>query len=102
MKINFYDELVKALSEHGKTLDDVIWIGTRKNQFVTSKFLQWAKSFYYDNGYGMPCIPMSWCIVGDNWWLERYEYDGSEWWEFKQFPKRPLFVAEDFLNVEDE
>ena len=26
-------------------------------------------------------------VVGDSWWLERHEYDGSEWWEYKEKPK---------------
>lgn len=25
-------------------------------------------------------------LVGDGWWIERAEYDGSEWWEFKTIP----------------
>ena len=25
-------------------------------------------------------------LVGDGWWIERFEYDGSEWWEFKTIP----------------
>lgn len=29
-------------------------------------------------------------VVGNNWWLERHNYDGSEWWEFKRLPTRPL------------
>ena len=29
-------------------------------------------------------------IVGKDWWLEREEYDGSEWWEFRTFPQKPL------------
>lgn len=28
-------------------------------------------------------------IVGENWWLERSEYDGSEGWEYKQAQKEP-------------
>lgn len=31
-------------------------------------------------------------IVGDDWWMERHEYDGSEWWEFKELPKKPTFI----------
>ena len=29
-------------------------------------------------------------IVGDDWWLERHEYDGAEWWEFKTLPCEPF------------
>jgi hypothetical protein len=32
-------------------------------------------------------------IVGDNWWLERKEYDGSEWFEFKKKKKEPDTVV---------
>ena len=28
-------------------------------------------------------------IVGKDFWLERVEYDGSEWWEFKTMPREP-------------
>jgi len=28
-------------------------------------------------------------VVGEDWWLERGEYDGSEWWEFKRLPECP-------------
>ena len=34
--------------------------------------------------------------VGDNWWLERAEYDGSEWWEFKTIPKEPRWGGHAF------
>ena len=25
-------------------------------------------------------------IIGKDWWMERREYDGAEWWEFKKAP----------------
>lgn len=102
MRINFYDEIVEALSEHNKSLDDVKWVGTKDYVFNTFKFLRWASAFNYDNGYGLNCIPLTWYVVGDNWWLERYEYDGAEWWEYKELPKKSSTVIDDFLNLEDE
>lgn len=102
MKINFYDELVEALHNNDKTLWDVTWVGTKEIVFNWNEFILWAKSFNYDNGYGMNCIPLSWVIVGDNWWLERYEYGGAEWWEYKELPKRPSRFTNDFLNVDEE
>jgi len=44
--------------------------------------------FSYDDGYG------SQELFGNIWftdgtWAERYEYDGSEYWEIKQCPKIP-------------
>ena len=57
--------------------------------FTFEKFKESAKNIYYDSGYGSNEIPMNLVIVGDNWWLERAEYDGSEWWEFKTLPIKP-------------
>ena len=43
----------------------------------------------YDDGYGETEVKDDLQIVGANWWLERHEYDGSEWWEFKSLPTQP-------------
>ena len=50
-------------------------------------FLKSAKNINYDESYGRQEINETLKIVGKDWWLERHEYDGSEWWEFKQKPK---------------
>jgi hypothetical protein len=31
-------------------------------------------------------------VVGKDWWLERHEYDGSEWWEFKTMPDKNKYL----------
>lgn len=28
-------------------------------------------------------------LVGEDFWLERKEYDGQEWWEYKTTPIKP-------------
>lgn len=33
-------------------------------------------------------------VVGDNWWIERHEYDGNEWWEYKEKPKQISEIKE--------
>ena len=44
--------------------------------------------FEYDNGYGI--LELSGLVwFDDNSWLERREYGGSEWWEYKQYPEIP-------------
>lgn len=25
-----------------------------------------------------------------DWWLERAEYDGAEWWDYMTYPTKPL------------
>lgn len=41
------------------------------------------------NGYYPTVIPLDFVIVGKDWWLERTQYDGSEWFEFKTKPEKP-------------
>ena len=100
--INFLEETLDMLKDCGKTEDDVLWVG-RCEDFTSGltyvkNTLQWFKSkanFEYDNGYGGAEIPLSLVVVGDDFWLERHEYDGSEWWEYKRMPTEP-FETKDF------
>lgn len=85
---NFLKETIKILNENGKSFDDVKWIGNSKVKIPISLFLK-ESDFEYDSGYGDQVIDDSLKIVGSNWWLERNEYDGSEWWTFRTFPKEP-------------
>ena len=85
---NLYDETIAVLKHYGKTEKDVLWVGTRDQQFAFGTL----KSIFdvtYDSGYGGAEVNMSMVVVGSDWWLERHEYDGSEWWEFKTMPKVP-------------
>jgi hypothetical protein len=46
-------------------------------------------NFEYDDGYGgQELYGMIW-LMEDNTWYERGEYDGSEWWEYKECPQIP-------------
>lgn len=100
--INFLEETLDMLKDCGKTEDDVIWVGRCEDW--TSGYpdvkntWEWFKSkanFEYDNGYGGAEIPLSLVVVGEDFWLERHEYDGSEWWEYKRMPTEP-FETKDF------
>ena len=52
-------------------------------------FIESIANIGYDNSYGAPEIAVDLVIVGDNWWLTRGEYDGSEWWDFHTIPILP-------------
>lgn len=84
--INLLQETLSVLEENGKTIEDVLWVGNKYNKTSWSNFESVA-NITYDNGYGGNEIASDLLIVGDGWWLERGEYDGSEWWEFKKLPK---------------
>lgn len=81
---NFWDETLAVLEENGKTFDDVLYICG--NYFCVSKdnFEEVAKKTIYDAGFGSQEIACDLKIVGDCWWMERSEYDGSEGWEFRE------------------
>jgi hypothetical protein len=44
--------------------------------------------FEYDNGYGGQEL-FGYVWLKDGTWLERGEYDGSKWWEYKRTPDIP-------------
>jgi hypothetical protein len=94
---NLLSETLKALASAGKSPSDVLWVGRLKKFYCNrpdeavegtwDQFAEFAKDFDYDAGYGGTYVANLF-VVGDDWWLERGEYDGSEWWEFKTLPKR--------------
>lgn len=85
---NLLTETKKVLETHGKTGADVAWVGSRDGKYAIqwSDFEPIAKKSSYDAGFGSQKIVGDLVVVGEDWWLERHEYDGSEWWEFKTLP----------------
>lgn len=81
------------LEENGKTIEDILWVGSADGYIEIEEFLKCA-DFEYDDGYGSPQIAQDLVVVGEDWWLERHEYDGSEWWEFKSLPQKPTRLIE--------
>lgn len=99
MGINLLEETRKELEANGKTIFDIEWFGTE--EFVIDHDIQKLFLIDYDNGYGGNEIPMELIVVGKDFWLERHEYDGSEWWEYKSIPKKPEVVkrANNLLEI---
>ena len=91
--VNLLEETLHALKYNGKTPKDVLWVGDQYKK-TTWKNFERISNFEYDSGYGCSEIESSLTIVGDTWWLEREDYDGSEWWEFKEHPscESPTFT----------
>lgn len=85
---NLLKETMKILDDYKKDFyQDVLWIGTCCGSYEMTKedFLVEA-DFAYNNGYGGAEIFEALVIVGEDWWLSRGEYDGSEWWDFNKKP----------------
>ena len=96
---NLLRQTEEILNNYGKAWSDICWIGIPEGSEV-----YWMPDAYgtvpienfkemadreYDDGYGGAEVNTHLIIAGDDWWLERGEYDGSEWWEFKTMPKKP-------------
>ena len=85
---NLKEETLEILESHQKVPDDIRWIGCKKFMISMPDFWKLADT-EYDDGYGSPKVAEDLVVVGVSWWLERHEYDGSEWWEYKELPAKP-------------
>lgn len=96
--MNAKDELAQSLIDLGYTLNDIeaLYIrpyGTRcllLPNYTPEDLTQTLPrlDFDYDNGYGgQELFGTVW--LKDGTWLERGEYDGSEWWEHRKRPALP-------------
>ena len=100
---NLLHETLTDLSREGLSPDDVRFVRTKTATCDWPTFARYAETCNYYAGYGTNTIHYSLVIVGDDWWLERGEYDGSEWWEFKRKPEQeelPLLTYIDLLQSE--
>lgn len=92
--MNLLQETIQILKENNKTLQDVLWIGSsisdgnsyRLNTRTTVEDFVIRANQNYDDGYGREEVNIGLIVVGENFWLERHEYDGAEWWEYKEIP----------------
>lgn len=87
--MNLLNETIQELKNHDKFPEDVRWIGSRDGEFAIcwDDFINIA-NIKYDSGFGSQEIQSDLVVVGDDWWLERHEYDGSECWIFSSAPIR--------------
>lgn len=83
---NLVEETLKRFD--GREVD---WVGSADGEYAMSwdEFVEKFKGLNYDSGYGAQHIATDLVVVfTDGSWLERHEYDGSEWWEIKRRPAR--------------
>ena len=87
--MNLLQETREELRSNGYTPQDVAWVGSRNGKYVGTweDFVRIANR-RYNPGYGSNQVSLELVVVLlDGAWLERHEYDGSEWWEFKRTPE---------------
>lgn len=94
---NLWEETIEVLKDYSLTWDDVDAVILEGDNVCIPKanFEEVARKTNYDSGFGSVEIRSDLIIVGWNWWLERNEYDGSEWWELKIKP----FIPNEYTTV---
>lgn len=83
--MNLLKETKLILKENGKSIKDIIAVQGKDFAISVENFINLADTDY-DSGYGSPKVAEDLLIIGKDFWLERHEYDGSEWWEYKESP----------------
>jgi hypothetical protein len=97
---NLLQETLDALSANEKSPSDVEWVGSDDGWFTWDEFATVAAAADYEAWFGSAKVAQDLIVSGNGFWLERGEYDGSEWWEFKTSKKRPVYRrAVDALTV---
>lgn len=86
--MNLLEETLETLKDLKKEESDVIAVINQEKSFSWEQFKSIA-GIEYSSGFGSQEINQWLQIVGNNWWLERNEYDGSEWWILKEYPIIP-------------
>ena len=86
---NLIKETIEWLDDLGYEESDVLWVGSRDGEFAMSweEFKDKFKNLEYESGFGRQEIADDLVVVGEDWWLEREEYDGAECWAYKKSPK---------------
>ena len=88
--MNLARETLDKLKEHHKKPDSVMYVTDGESYVWFDEFIAEAMKIDYDDGFGRAEINEALMVVGRDWWLERYEYDGAEYWEYRERMGRPL------------
>ena len=91
---NLWEETIRMLAYHGKTFENVEYVQGSDFGITKENFEKIAKKSDYYSGFGAVEVADDLVVVGDNWWIERHEYDGNECWEYKEKPKQISEIKE--------
>lgn len=88
--MEIYNELEDILKENNKNFNDIIFITTKNYDVDIKEFIKETKKVNAI-GHSEFCLESYYeielKIVGVDWWIELFEYDGWYIFTFKQYPK---------------
>ena len=89
--MNAKKELLEILKENNKTVDNIVAIFI-KYELNYAKIIEINTIEQLDFNYNDGGIQelYGYVLLDDQDWLERHDYDGSEWWEYKKYPSHLL------------
>ncbi len=86
--MNAKRELLQKIDNIDKKIEDVDWLEISLPYYEHKKYTKIEElDIEYNNDFGTQHLYGS-VVFKDGTWLERGEYDGSEWWEYKQVPTK--------------
>lgn len=102
--INLLEETRQILTKYHHTLEDIKYVQSGSlTAEVNIAILASLFNFKYDNGFGWVKINHKLKLIGKDFWLERYVYDGAECWVYKEFPKIPEQLCSPLaINIMEE
>ena len=87
--MNLLQETLEKIKNYHKQESDIVYIGDGHGSCCTLDEFKIMANIEYDNSWGSAEILTSLKIVfNDGTWLERGEYDGSEWWDYMEIPNQ--------------
>ena len=81
---NLKEETLKVLHHNGKRRSDVKYVCGDDFRISREQFWKLADTEY--DPYGAPEIATDLMLIGEDFWMERSEYEGSELWDFHTMP----------------
>ena len=82
--MNLKNETLQVLHNNGKRKEDVKCVRGDEFQISLEQFWKLADTEY--DPYGAPEIATDLTLIGEDFWMERGEYDGAELWDFHTMP----------------
>lgn len=98
---NLLEEAKELLKECGKSLEDILYCQNDDGWFELALFKELANREYYED-HGAVEAMQDLVLIGNDFWLERFEYDGAECWKYQTKPKKTKTKAKDVQLFDEE